>query len=68
MKETKIFQEIITLQQISSFNTSQKYHLSGYPHRKIDLLPKYNFQKQKKNPLKETYSTADFECFFFQIT
>jgi hypothetical protein len=34
-KETKILQDIITLQLISSFNTSQKS-----AHIKIDLLPK----------------------------
>jgi hypothetical protein len=28
LKETKILQDIITLYLISSFNTSQKYHLS----------------------------------------
>jgi len=27
LKETKILQDIITLELISSFNTSQKYHL-----------------------------------------
>jgi hypothetical protein len=29
LKETKILQDIITLELISSFNTSQKYHLSN---------------------------------------
>jgi hypothetical protein len=34
LKETKILQEIITLELISSFNRSQNYHASKNPHIK----------------------------------
>jgi len=37
-KETKTLQDIITLELISSFNTSQNIILKN-PHIKIDLLP-----------------------------
>jgi len=40
LKETKILQDIVTLQLISSFNTISKPKLSSFknPHIKIDLL------------------------------
>jgi len=36
LKETKILQEIITLELVSSFNTSQNISSSKHPHIKID--------------------------------
>jgi hypothetical protein len=37
LKETKILQDIITLELVSSFNTSQNISSSKHPHIKIDL-------------------------------
>jgi hypothetical protein len=39
LKETKILQDIITLQLISSFNEAKISSLKN-PHRRMDLLPR----------------------------
>jgi len=49
LKETKVFQNIITLELISSFDTSQNISSFKNPHIKIHLLPR------GQNPLSYYY-------------